>query len=192
MAYASPERQPFGDAGWLQTQESESDQFFARQHRARANRGRPVTARDDELRVRPGRVRDGGRRGGNPQSFVGEVVRAARKAGHTGPGLGLGARRSGSGFGRGRAAAAALALRSPHRRVVIKARVVRQRGTRFRSAPLTRHLDYLQRDGVTRDGKDARMFDARGDAADVGAFAERCQGDRHHFASSSRRRMRPR
>jgi len=152
-----------------------------RQHRARANRGRPLTARDDELRVRPGRVQDVGRGGGKPQSFVGQVVRAARKAGHTGPGLGSGARRSGSGFGRGRAAAAAMALHSPHRRVVIKARVVRQRGSRFRSAPLAKHLSYLQREGVTQDGADARMFDARADTADVGAFAQRCEGDRHHF-----------
>jgi len=99
-----------------------------------------VTARDDELRVRPGRVRDDGRGGSKPESFVGQVMRAARKAGHTGPGLGSGARRSRSGFGRGRGAAAAMALRSPHRRVVIKARVVRQRGSRFRSAPLAKHL----------------------------------------------------
>ncbi len=140
-----------------------------------------MTARDDELRVRPGRVRDGGRGGGRPQSFVGQVMRAARKAGHTGPELGSAARRSGSGFGRGRAAAAAMALRSSHRRVVIKARVVRQRGSRFRSAPLAKHLSYLQREGVTQDGKDARMFDARGDEADVASFAQRCEGDRHHF-----------
>ena len=59
--------------------------------------------------------------------------------------------------------------------------MVRERGTKFRSAPLAKHLSYLQRDGVTRDGADARMFDARGDGADVSAFAERCEGDRHHF-----------
>ena len=108
-------------------------------------------------------------------------MRAARRAGHTGPGLGRGTSVRNTGFGRGRAAAAAFALRSPERRVVIKARVVCQRGTRFRSAPLANHLSYLQRDGVTRDGADARMFDARGDAADVSAFADRCEDDRHHF-----------
>lgn len=140
-----------------------------------------MTARDNDLRVRPGRVRDSGRGGGRPQNFVGQVMLAARRAGHTGPGLGSAARRSGSGFGRGRAAAAAMALRSPHRRVVIKARVVRQRGSRFRSAPLAKHLSYLQRDGVTQDGDDARMFDARAEAADVASFGERCEGDRHHF-----------
>lgn len=140
-----------------------------------------MSARDDELRIRPGRVRDGGRGAGKPQSFVGQVMRAARRAGHTGPGLGRGASGRSSGFGRGRAAAAALALRSPKRRVVIKARVVRQRGGRFRSAPLAKHVSYLQRDGVARDGADARMFDAQSETADVSAFVERCEDDRHHF-----------
>lgn len=140
-----------------------------------------MSSRDDEVRVRPGRIRDGGRGAGKPQSFVGQVMRAARKAGHTGPGFGRGASGRGGGFGRGRAAAAALGLRSSQRRVVIKARVVRQRGARFRSAPLAKHLSYLQRDGVTRDGTDARLFDASGDTANVSAFAERCADDRHHF-----------
>ena len=62
-----------------------------------------------------------------------------------------------------------------------KARVVRHQGTRFRSAPLPKHIAYLKRDGVTRDGLPARMFDATGDEADEGAFAERCKDDRHHF-----------
>ncbi|MBV9079346.1 MAG: relaxase/mobilization nuclease domain-containing protein, partial [Methylobacteriaceae bacterium] len=140
-----------------------------------------MTVREEELRIRPGRVRDRGQGSGRPQRFVDQVIGAARRAGHTGAGLGLGPRRGASGFGRGRAAAARLALRSPSRRVVVKARVVRHRGTRFRSAPLAKHLSYLQRDGVTRDGADARMFDRTGDQADVLAFAERCEDDRHHF-----------
>ena len=36
-----------------------------------------------------------------------------------------------------------------------KARVVRHHGTRFRSAPLPKHIAYLKREGVTRDGADA-------------------------------------
>ncbi len=58
---------------------------------------------------------------------------------------------------------------------------MRHHGTRFRSAPLPRHIAYLKREGVTRDGADARMFDARSEAADERAFAERCEDDRHHF-----------
>jgi type IV secretory pathway VirD2 relaxase len=139
-----------------------------------------VKPRDDELRIRPGRIRDRGRRSAKPKTFVGEVMRAAKKAGHIGTKFGWHGS-TGSRFGRGRSAALALSLRSPSRRVVMKARVVRQFGTRFRSVPLPRHMAYLKRDGVTRDGTDARMFDATSDAADERAFAERCKDDRHHF-----------
>ena len=48
-------------------------------------------------------------------------------------------------------------------------------------APLSTHIAYLQRDGTTRDGSPAQMFDANGDRADQRTFAERCKGDRHHF-----------
>lgn len=137
--------------------------------------------RDHELRLRPGRIRDKGSGAAKPKSFVGQVMRAARKAGHTGWGFGLEGRGGGSRFGRGRPAALALSLRSPSRRVVIKARIVRHRGHRFRSAPLTKHMTYLKRDGVTRDGADAGMFDARSEAVDERVFAERCEDDRHHF-----------
>jgi hypothetical protein len=136
---------------------------------------------EDHLRVRPGRIRDRGRGAGKPKSFVGQVMRAARKAGHTGKGFGRQGNNSGSRFGRGRSAALALSLRSPSRRVVIKARVVRPRGNRFSSAPLAKHVSYLKRDGITRDGAEARMFDTRSDVADGRAFAERCEEDRHHF-----------
>ncbi|MGA0606594.1 relaxase/mobilization nuclease domain-containing protein [Phenylobacterium sp. VNQ135] len=61
---------------------------------------------------------------------------------------------------------------------MVKARVVRQRAGR---APLATHLDYLQREGVTRDGDRGRLFDATTDEADANGFAGRCEGDRHHF-----------
>jgi type IV secretory pathway VirD2 relaxase len=137
--------------------------------------------REDELLIRPGRIRDKGRGAARLKTFVGEVMRAARRAGYTGQGFGREKRGSGSSFGRGRSAALALSLRSPSRRVLIKARVVRHRGNKFRSAPLVKHVAYLKRDGVARDGVNARMFDARSDAVDERAFAERCEEDRHHF-----------
>ncbi len=61
---------------------------------------------------------------------------------------------------------------------MVKARVVRQATKR---APLSSHLEYLRRDGVTKDGAPGRMFDAEGDSADHRAFADRCTNDRHHF-----------
>ena len=136
---------------------------------------------NDDLRIRPGRIRDRGHSAARPKSFVGQVIRAARKAGHTGRGFGREERSSASRFGRGRSAALALSLRSPSRRVVIKVRVVRHHGNRFRSAPLAKHVTYLRRDGVTRDSTDARMFDARSDVADERTFTGRCEQDRHHF-----------
>ncbi len=85
-----------------------------------------------------------------------------------------------SDFGRGRAASlsALRGLTSHSRGVVIKARIVRHSA---KSVPLTTHLSYLQRDGVTRDGAAGRMFDAAGDETDARDFAGRCQSDRHHF-----------
>ena len=74
---------------------------------------------NDDLRVRPGRIGNRGRGTARPKSFVGQVMRAARKAGHTGRGFRREARNPGSRFGRGRSAAMALSLRSPSRRVVI-------------------------------------------------------------------------
>jgi type IV secretory pathway VirD2 relaxase len=141
-----------------------------------------MAARDDEIRIRPGRIRHGHLGAKRPSSFAGEVMRAAKKAGHTGKGFGrTGASNSGSTFGRGRRAALALSSRSPARRVVIMARVVRHRGRQFVAAPLARHVAYLRREGVTRDGEEARLFDAASDNADGKAFAERCAEDRHHF-----------
>src|SRR5258708_7061986 len=100
-----------------------------------AHRGTSVSRRDDELRIRLGRIRDRGRNSHRPDTFIGEVMQAARKAGHVGESFGRGtggAHRS--RFGRGRGAALSLSLRSGSRRVVTKARVVRHTGSRFRSA----------------------------------------------------------
>jgi type IV secretory pathway VirD2 relaxase len=140
-----------------------------------------MTTRDDDLRIRPGRIQHGNRGGKRPQTFVGEVMRAAKKAGHVGNSFRSRQGRSRSRFGRGRRAAVSIRLRSNARRVVMKARVVRHQGARFRSAPLPKHIAYLRREGVTRDGEDARMFDASSDSADERTFAERCEHDRHHF-----------
>jgi len=140
-----------------------------------------MTTRDDDVRVRPGRINHGNRGAKRPQTFVGEVMRAAKRAGHVGDSFRSSQGRSRSRFGCGRRAAVSIQLRSNSRRVVMKARVVRHQGSRFRSAPLSKHIKYLKREGVTRAGEDARMFDANSEVADEPAFADRCKDDRHHF-----------
>jgi type IV secretory pathway VirD2 relaxase len=141
-----------------------------------------MTTRDDDFNPRPGRIHHGNQGAKRTKSFVGEVMRAAKKAGHRGqsfrPSSGTKGR---STFGRGRRAVLSLASRSPSRRVVIMTRIVRHRGGRFRSAPLSKHIAYLKRDGVTRDGRQARMFDTTSDDADAKTFVARCEEDRHHF-----------
>jgi hypothetical protein len=45
--------------------------------------------------------------------------------------------------------ALSLAVRSSGRRVVVISRIVRHQGKRFRSAPLSKHVAYLKREGVS-------------------------------------------
>lgn len=137
---------------------------------------------DDEFRIRPGRGRDRGAQGyRRATSLVGRVQQIVRRGGRSRAGARHGLNR-GTGR-RGKGGRAALGQRQARfsRRVIIKVRIVRHRGTRFRSAPLARHIAYLERDGVTRDGSDGMMFDAHGDQADAQHFAHRCEDDRHHF-----------
>lgn len=135
---------------------------------------------DDDFEVKPGRVRDRGRPSGQKaKSFAGRVLQVSKRAGYTSL-----SRRGGGGTGRsGRGRGAALAMRrSPtQRRVIIKARVVRHKGAHFRAAPLARHLTYLKRDGVDREGGEGRLFNQDGDSVDGEGFAARCEDDRHHF-----------
>ena len=132
---------------------------------------------EDEFSIRPGRIRQS--RSARVKPFLAQALKAANRAG--------GVKRNGQGrsgprssFGRGGAASlrAGIGLGPNARRVAVKARVVRHGR---RSAPLSTHLVYLRRDGVTRDGEPGRMFDATGEDVDTGAFATRCEDDRHHF-----------
>lgn len=141
-----------------------------------------MSADDNDFRIRPGRGRDAGAgSAGRGKRLAAEVRRAAARSGATrlrraGPS------RGGTGrHGRGRRALAGLRRGPAMRRVTVMGRIVRHRGAQYRAAPLGRHIAYLERDGVTRDGRDASMFDGVGDEADRGAFAEFCAGDRHHF-----------
>ena len=133
---------------------------------------------DTKFRIRPGRIRSSGAQRARP--FIAQALAAAKKAG-------AGVSRSGrivagnrSRFGRGQRASiqANRFITARSRGAVIKARVVRQSAG---STPLATHLSYLRREGVTRDGEKARLSGPGGDDADPKAFAERCEGDRHHF-----------
>ncbi len=140
---------------------------------------------DSDFRIRPGKPRS--TRAPRAKPFINQVLRAARQASNA-PARGSSSpsRRGGGGvgrstFGRGRNVISRSRLLGSHRRVVAKARIARHRGRAFRSAPISAHLSYLKREGVSRDGEKGVMFDAETDRADDLAFSDRCRDDRHHF-----------
>lgn len=135
-------------------------------------------ADEREFRIRPGRIRS--TRAQQARPFIAQALAAAQKAGGRVSRSGKITPGNRSRFGRGQRAAiqANRLLTGRSRIVVIKTRVVRHTA---RSTPLSAHVNYLRRDGVTRDGEKARMFGQESDDIDARAFAERCEDDRHHF-----------
>src|SRR3546814_11926263 len=89
-----------------------------------------------------------------------------------------------SRLGRGHTAArfAGAKLTPMSRRVTIKTLLVNQRNASPQS--LAKHLRYIERDGVGRDGAPGQAYGPQADAADLAAFKERCADDRHHFRLS--------
>ena len=144
--------------------------------------------RADDFRVRPSAPKNRGK--GQGQSFVSKVLKQAGKASsgkssmrHSVVG-GSGTRagqRPGSRLGRGHTAArfAGAKLTPLSRRVTIKTLLVNQRQASPQS--LAKHLRYIERDGVGRDGKPGQAYGPQTDEAYLDAFKERCADDRHHF-----------
>lgn len=137
---------------------------------------------DREFLIRPGKP--GSTRAPRARSFINQVLRAAQKTGHVSPSrsvAGPARNRGGASFGRGSNRFGKSRIFAPSRRVVVAARIARHKGRPYRSAPLTRHLAYLKREGVSREGEKGLAFDAASDRADDLGFAGRCDEDRHHF-----------
>ena len=137
--------------------------------------------RDDDFRIRPSAPKSQG------QGFVSKVLKQAGKANsgkssvrRPASARGTG-QRPGSRLGRGHTAArfAGAKLTPMSRRVTIKTLLVNQRQASPQS--LAKHLRYIERDGVGRDGEPGQAYGPQADAADLDAFKERCADDRHHF-----------
>ena len=135
-------------------------------------------AEENDFRPRPGRVRSS--RSQRAKPFIAQALAAAQRAGGGASRHGMLNASGRPTFGRGRVASvrAIHLLTGRSRLVAVKARIVRHT---TRSAPLGAHLDYLRREGVTRDGEKARLFGPDTEDADPRAFAQRCEKDRHHF-----------
>src|SRR3569833_1998258 len=135
----------------------------------------------DEQKFEPrlGRIRSSG--GGRGKSYLQRVLRAASLASPSRAGTSkFQGSRIGRGFGAGRVLARRDRLSAFRtRRVIIKTRIVKMRGTGAKAAAL--HLRYIQRDGVTRDGEAGQLYSRDTDTADAKAFLERGGEDRHQF-----------
>lgn len=99
-------------------------------------------------------------------------ARALRQNGHVAPGSLT------RGMGTGLRAAAGL-IAPGGRRVIVKARYTRIVGGDLGAARA--HLKYIVRDGVTREGKPGRLYDASGEEVDGAAFLHRSTSDPHQF-----------
>ena len=133
--------------------------------------------RDFEPRL--GRIRSSG--GGRGKSYLQRVLRAAALSGPARSGT---SKFQGSRIARGFGAGKVLASRDKlsafrSRRVIIKTRIVKMRGTGAKAAAL--HMRYIQRDGVTQDGRPGELYGRDTDRADGKDFLERSGEDRHQF-----------
>lgn len=132
---------------------------------------------EDRFRIKPAASRS--RAGPGSRRFISQVLKEVSKTGAKRSGKNAG--RPANTFGRGRVAAtiAGQRLGANARRVIIKSRfVVLQRAS---PNSVTAHLRYIERDGVTRDGQKGQAYGVDTDAADLKAFQERGQSDRHQF-----------
>lgn len=131
---------------------------------------------DDRFSVRPGAPKQRG------DAYVNRVLQQANKAGaKLGKTAGKVGQRPGSRLGRGHVAArfADQRLGANARRVTIKARLVNLAKVGLRSTAA--HLRYIEREGVDRQGGPGHAYGPATDDADLEAFKERGEGDRHQF-----------
>lgn len=131
---------------------------------------------DDHFRVRPGAPKHRG------DAFVSKVLRQANRVGARLSGAaGKVKHRPGSRLGRGHVAArfAGQGLGGNARRVAIKARLVNLAKAGPRSTAT--HLRYIEREGVDRQGGPGHAYGPATDDADLEAFKEHGEGDRHQF-----------
>lgn len=135
----------------------------------------PARSAEAPLRVRLSKGRQA-RNNAQVNEVISRVKSAAKRAARTGRASGANKHNAGRGAGVRTSAG------TRQQRVTVKARV--QASPRVGSkAAMQRHVDYVQRHGVDKDGGPARPFTEGGELTrdDTAAFAERAAEDRHSF-----------
>jgi type IV secretory pathway VirD2 relaxase len=124
--------------------------------------------------------RIGWKQGTRLDRYINQVMRAAHAAGHV-----HGKTHSnfnGSRIGRGSAfgtLAGAGLYAGGNRRVIVKARITKLKRGNLGAARA--HLRYIQRDGVTPEGEEGKLYGRNTDEAGGTVFLDRCEDDRHQF-----------
>ena len=136
----------------------------------------------DEFEPRLGRIR--ANNAGGLKRFRNQVLRAAALTGGGRRSHGAAKSFDGSRIGRGASLGRMLGAHDRYattqaRRVVVKFRIAKMANKGLGVARA--HLRYIQRDGVTREGRPGQLYSAEQDRADRKAFLARSDGDRHQF-----------
>jgi type IV secretory pathway VirD2 relaxase len=134
---------------------------------------------EDDFEPRLGRQRSRG--GKRARRYLQRVLAAANLAR---AGSGRRAAFTGSRAGRGAGVGRLLSRRDRYaahrqRRVIVKTRIVRLAGKGLDGARA--HLRYIQRDGVTREGRPGELYGPASDQVDGKGWLDRQAGDRHQF-----------
>ena len=137
---------------------------------------------EDIFKPKLGRIRSLGDK--RTKTYLNRVLNQVSAAGKTG----FSTRRAAGQFSGnriGRGGSAMRQRRAGHRfgpasrRVVIKTRIVKLKGGGVAAARA--HLNYIQRDGVSKENEPGGLYDSAGEDADGKAFLDRSEGDRHQF-----------
>ena len=131
---------------------------------------------DDEFTPKLGRIHSTNAR---ERNYLHRVLQGIARAGGRHANV-KSARFNGSQIGRGSGVGRVLrhaGFRS--RRVVVQARIVKLGGKGLASA--RRHLRYLQREGVGREGEKGVLYDKERNEADGRSFMDEAKDDRHQF-----------
>jgi type IV secretory pathway VirD2 relaxase len=131
----------------------------------------------DSFESKIGRARDA--KGDRTSTYAEQVMFRFNRGGHRRARLGWIPLTATFNRGLGPGIRAAANLIAPDgRRVIVGARYTRVAG-HLRACRA--HLDYIVRDGVSRDGKGGRAYDATSDDAEIKRFLKRSCFDRHQF-----------
>lgn len=139
----------------------------------------PTNVPDHHFRVRFKRGRDASSTGSGAQLFRSAVKSLGDKGKQV---SGTAKRGGGKQSCRWRASAVSVKQSQFAQRVIVKARIQPSKG-KSAGAAIRKHLKYIEREGVSKDGSEGQIFSEEGSLSreEINSFAERGESCRHQF-----------